>query len=547
VPKRNAAAFALNARRQLEAAFRSLPIFTIPRSAALLNYLTVLEAESVKAAVFSTDSTLTTFGAHRSAVESSTHAIPAIFEWCPEDPTLPTEDTEPAMFDLAYGLFVFTKQYDQIDYSYRLADRGHWKISVANKDPRITFSYASFAADEADTLARAREIQAKLSGDGWSLDQNAAGTVFEELRSALLPNTRLAKPETCEYVVNEKVLGVMRDFRRLINEAMPAGIDPNVKVGRYTFGDFRSWWCALISLIQTHTMAHDIACAGDVTRFPIRTIAINKPRKYVTELIGSVAEVPAETAEFILQCFVFDRLTNGRGPIIQPIFAIAEDHLCLSSLLVAFNDFDRNFFKLLHRSPLLLPFSASIDSQKEPTALRHLVNLFPEAEYALKDCVPIPGLTDADLLVYERSTGFVLVIQHKWITAPETPDESSSNDESLQKGVRQAIAARDYLRSNEGRIRQVLKLSSTTSIIARIECVTICRGLENTSFMEPSDVPVVTERVFEGLLEQAEDLGGLWTLLITRPDKTLAAEEAVDGKMKIKLGEFEFVMPALGF
>ena len=130
---------------------------------------------------------------------------------------------------------------------------------MANKDPRITFSYASSAADEADTLARAREIQAKLSGDGWSLDQKAAGIVFEELRSALLPNTRLAKLETCEYVVNEKVLGVMRDFRRLINGAMPAGIDPNVKVGRYAFGDFRSWWCALISLIQTHTMAHDIA------------------------------------------------------------------------------------------------------------------------------------------------------------------------------------------------------------------------------------------------------------------------------------------------
>ena len=114
MPKRNAAAFALNVRRQLEAAFRSLPIFSIPRSAALPKTVDWFwRPDASRTPVVSTDTTLTTFGAHRSAVESSTHAIPAIFEWCPEDQTLPTDDTEPAMFDLAYGLFVFTKQYDQ--------------------------------------------------------------------------------------------------------------------------------------------------------------------------------------------------------------------------------------------------------------------------------------------------------------------------------------------------------------------------------------------------------------------------------------------------
>jgi hypothetical protein len=65
--------------------------------------------------------------------------------------------------------------------------------------------------------------------------------------------------------------------------------------------------------------------------------------------------------------------------------------------------------------------------------------------------------------------------------------------------------------------------------------------------MEPNDVPVVEERAFKGLLTQAKSLANLWGKLLTRPDKTLAGEQAVDGRMAIRLAEYEFVMPALGF
>lgn len=339
MPKRNAAAFAVNARRQLDQTLTALPIFSILRSPDLLNYLTVLEAESVKAAAFSPGSALTNFSAHRQAVESSAHAVPAILGGCPNDQVLPSQTVQREIFDLAYDLFTFTQKYDQIDYSYRLADRGHLHVSVANKDPRISFSYASSDADDADTLARSREILAKVSRDGWTLDPEALSGIFEELRSALQPQTRLTAPEMCEYTINDDVLRAMRDLSKAINRAMPAGLEPSVKVGEFNFADFRSFWCALLSFIQTHTMAHDLACGGDVTKFPIRTIVINKPRTGMIRLLASIAELPPQAAAFILQCFLFDPITNGKGPISQPFLPIAEDHLCVSSLLVAFNDF----------------------------------------------------------------------------------------------------------------------------------------------------------------------------------------------------------------
>ncbi|MFZ0735057.1 MAG: hypothetical protein WAM79_22260 [Candidatus Sulfotelmatobacter sp.] len=539
--KRDTARFALTARRRLVEELAALPIFSVPRSSALLNYLAVLEVESLMSA----RSPLSVFGAHRQAVESSAHAIPAIFERCPKDDSLPAEAVAEKVFNLAHDLFTFTHRYDQIDYSYRLAERGHWAISVAQKDPRITFSYASPEADQADTLARAREIQAKISHDQPSINVKAATETFMKLRAALAARTRPVQPESCEYVIDDDVLSVMRDLAAAISQSMDIGMDADVKVGAFTFGEFRAFWSALLSVIETHTMAHDLASVGGITQYPIRTSVLRKQKSEMTGLIASVAGISPHAADFILRCYVYDPRVSGKGPISQPFLPIAEDNVCVSSLLVPFADFERNFFRLLHRSPLLLPFASSVDSQKEPISLRRLATLFAGTDYATKDCVQVPG-TDIDLLAYEHRTGFTLIIQHKWLTAPETPEDSSSNDENLRKGIVQGFTARDYLRSNPKFLKEVLKLPPN-ALISRIECATVCHGLEGSSFMEPSDVPVVAEQAFMGLFTQASGLEKLWGMLLTRPDKTFAAEQAFDGSMTIRLAEYEFVMPALGF
>jgi hypothetical protein len=539
--KRDTAMFAFNARRRLAEELAALPIFSVPRSSALLNYLAVLEVESLMSA----RSPLSVFGAHRQAVESSAHAIPAIFERCPKDDSLPAEAVAEKVFNLAHDLFTFTHRYDQIDYSYRLAERGHWEISVAQKDPRITFSYASPEADQADTLARAREIQAKISQDQPSINVKAATETFMKLRAVLAARTRPVQPESCEYVMDADVLSVMRDLALAISQSMGIGMDADVKVGAFTFGEFRAFWSALLSVIETHTMAHDLASVGGIAQYPIRTSVLRKRKSEMTALIASVAGISPQAADFILRCYVYDPRVNGRGPISQPFLPIADDNVCVSSLLVPFADFERNFFRLLHRTPVLQPFATSVDSQKEPISLRGLAALFTGTDYAIRDCVQVPG-TDIDLLAYEHPTGFTLVIQHKWLTAPETPEDSSSNDEKLRKGILQGITARDYLRSNPKFLREALKLPLSAAI-SRIECATVCHGLEGTSFMEPSDVPVVAEQAFKGLFGESKGLEKLWGMLLTRPDKTLAAQQAVDGRMTIQLAEYEFVMPALGF
>jgi hypothetical protein len=387
----------------------------------------------------------------------------------------------------------------------------------------------------------------RFSDKSSSLDEEMFDEISQRLRGALSTQNLLVKPDVCEYVVADDVLIPVRDLAEAFFRRMPVRMGSEVRVGEVTFGDFCSFWSALLSLIETHWMAHALACGGNFAQL-IQTIVINKPRLEMARLISSISRLSPQASEFILRCYLYDPTVNGKGPPFQPIVPIVGDSVCFSSLMVSHYAFERNFFKLLNRSLLLQPFAASVNSQKERAALRYLSTLFPKPEYATREGVPISGpkRTDADLLVYESRSGFALVIQHKWLTAPETPEESSSNDEYLTKGITQGIDARDYLRSKPAFVRQVLNLPESAPI-NRVECVTVCRGLEGSGFMERNDVPVIEEQAMENLFKNAGGLETLWTALLARPDKLSAAEQAVDTKMPISLGGYRFRVPALGF
>lgn len=116
----------------------------------------------------------------------------------------------------------------------------------------------------------------------------------------------------------------------------------------------------------------------------------------------------------------------------------------------------------------------------------------PTADFAVKPTVVIKDLTDAALVVLERPSGFVLVIQHRWLIAPETVSESSSNDDELQEGVRQAVAARDVFCGDHTLLRRALELAADQPI-NRVEAVVICRGAEQTGFLGEQPVPLALD------------------------------------------------------
>jgi len=188
--------------------------------------------------------------------------------------------------------------------------------------------------------------------------------------------------------------------------------------------------------------------------------------------------------------------------------------------------------------------AAEIKKHKEQIALASLSQLFPAPRFQVATGVVISGITDADMIVYERQSGFVLVLQHKWIIDPDTLHESADNDNELSKGAVQAVQSRDWLRANQDFLRRALCLT-TSDPITQVEAAVVCRGGGPTAFLQQTSTPITTETAFEKLWRKASSLNELWTLLQTRPDHTEAASQFQDANRVITLGDYQIVVPVL--
>jgi hypothetical protein len=137
-----------------------------------------------------------------------------------------------------------------------------------------------------------------------------------------------------------------------------------------------------------------------------------------------------------------------------------------------------------------------------------------------------------------------LVIQHKWLLGPDTVSESASNDDKLEAGVNQAIAARGHFRKDLTLVWAALRIKN--SPIAQIEAVVICRGAEPAGFFEPDHtVPIVSEERFRDIRTSHESLRDLWASLIRRPDQERAAARARDVTTGFELAGWEFRFPGI--
>ncbi len=312
----------------------------------------------------------------------------------------------------------------------------------------------------------------------------------------------------------------------------------NLAVGSITFGDVRRFWGALTTIAQLHDAAHSIAGR------PKGSIVNLRSREEWTTLIAEIGGVSVTAASELLWWFTFDISVAEATAPIQPFLEVEAGRLCIPWSFAVTSNVERNLLKVLSRHPRLRAFADAIKAAKEGIALGDLSQLFPKPRFIAEPTVVIKGVTDADMVVYERDSGFVLVIQHKWLIAPETVAESSSNDEQLRIGALQAVESRDAFRLNHDLLRSALHLSSS-DVIGDVEAAVICREAESTGFLERSPVPIVLERAFVGLWTKNSSLRQLWEQLNARPDHTEAASQFRDTFSRIDLAGFHFLVPVL--
>jgi hypothetical protein len=530
----------LTVRRELNQKFDALPIFKRGRATALYHLCVALEMSTNPYTV--DPDILMAMGRH--ALEASLRAIPAIYRNCPVVPATAPLQVNPAVRAEAMELVEFAYCYDQIMYCFELAERGQFEVRYDSLAQCTTFTYASGNESDADTLLRSHERDSQIEM-ATEADNAAVIQFAQDARSELEKTIIFVAPDTISYPFTPTLLAVARRWAKVLARTWRWEFPPDLAVGNVTFGDVRKFWSAIAVTACIHDVAHLIVTHGDAKNRPQGSIIPVKSREEWSELIQDIATIGVGAVSELLWWYTFDPKVSEATVPIQPLLEILPGYLAVPMTLIIHSNIERNLQKLLNRHPNLRSFAEKVKSAKESIALAHLCSIFTGTTFAVKRTVIIEGVTDADLVVCDRSTGFVLVIQHKWLIAPETVLESSFNDEQLSEGVTQAVEARDVFRKNQTLLRRALELADDQTI-DRIEAVVVCRGAEQTGFLGKRAVPLVLERAFEELWEQSSrSFTKLWESLASRPDHARAASRYKDTAALLTVGGFRFSIPAL--
>jgi len=515
-----------------------LPIFTRERGQAIYHYCAVLEVEGFKAAA----DLARNFSAHRAAVESSIRAIPAIFERC--HPSATELHIDQTIFAEAHELFEYARAYEEVEFSFALADKGQWEIYVAKRDARITFAYADAGADAADTLRRSGELSEHMGLLATSKGPEAAiQSAAASVRAVLEKSVRRNSADSIDYEYSAELIAGVASWATLLEEVTPWHIAPGLRLGAPVFADVRRFWGAALAMSNTHDLAHLVASDGDLHQWPLGSRVQILQRDEWVRLLSLISGLSPEITSTVLGWFTFDARVSAKTPVLQPFLEVRPEMLCTPSLFLVGNSFERNLLKLLICHPTLRQYVDAVKASKEPRALADISAKFPEPSFRTRLNVVLP-CTDADLVVYERTTGFVMILQHKWLIGPDTLNESASNDEELSKGIRQAVQARDYWKGDLNHLRRTLALSADEPLTT-IEACVISRGADPTGFLARPEVPVLTENAYLALLSQERSLPGLWRLVNARPDLREASRRFHDVKYSVSLVGIEFVIPGL--
>ena len=399
------------------------------RELAIYHYCAVLEVESYKTEA----SQEKLFSAGRAAVESGIRAIPALFERCAPGATDPRIDQ--GLFSEAYELFVFSRAYEQVEYSLALADKGQFEIHVAKHDPRITLTYAATASDATDTFRRSSEIleRAGLTRPSAGVEEGMATVI--EVRNCLDRGIRFTTPDRISYEYAADLSSLVTRWAKFLESEVGWELSPAIMLGAISLAELRRFWAAVLAVSNTHDLAHLSASGGDSRKWPIGSRVDLRTREEWVRTLSAISGLGTQATATALGWLTFDPRISAKTPMLQPFLEILPDQLCVPSLFLITNNFERNFLRLINRHPALLQYANAINTSKEPRALAEISALFPGPAYRTKPQVRIPT-TDADLVIYEAATGWVLVVQHKWLIGPDTANESAANDDELSKGVR---------------------------------------------------------------------------------------------------------------
>ncbi|MFZ1682667.1 MAG: hypothetical protein WAU88_00920 [Candidatus Zixiibacteriota bacterium] len=167
-----------------------------------------------------------------------------------------------------------------------------------------------------------------------------------------------------------------------------------------------------------------------------------------TLLCGVLPEVSPEQIGAVVDLLIFDVQSKTGDPALQYLVPLGSDSLSIAPKLILTGNLERNFMSLLCRKHNdQYNASTSVLEDALASELSHCVE---SRGFIAAKKVKLPRnrrLPDVDLVVYDRASRFVMVIELKWVIGVSEYYEIASRMETEVKGRRQVQDILSYARS----------------------------------------------------------------------------------------------------
>jgi len=330
-----------------------------------------------------------------------------------------------------------------------------------------------FSESDAPDQRRVRAFQQGLRIDGWpstadeprGMDFIKDPTVAALIREAVLsirPAGILGFSYPEPRPLLDRLNELYRDRLKLLSRW-----DRKVSLGRYTIGDFREFYSALLSICAVHEhLCFERERVSGI--YPVESAVLAWTHSRWVREISRNSGLSDETVRAVLLDLTYGR-TRPLDLFIHPFISIGTNDPCLF-LIPSYPLGSRADENILRVLSLTDPRRYQTFSSGKELLMRDDLRLHNPHGFRMGGPIKLPaGLPDIDLLIEDTASSTIVIAELKWVRKTILPLEHIGRDDELAQGFRlQLKRIQEYLAAHPDHLRSVcactLSLSSYQNV-----------------------------------------------------------------------------------
>jgi hypothetical protein len=420
--------------------YRNSPLLNRHRDTAIVHLMRVF-SDAIRFGTFQSireSDDLQFFLKLRKAQEGLPWAMRWIWDGCPTEGIGNLELNWDA-YEEAGKLLLLAFDYYHLYRCFVLYSRGIFAVQARPSEKRIRFYFKSEIEELRDASGALylmeRDIPPIPPPLATFLRQNmpVINTILSEYIDKL-------DASSIRYTVPSEISELFKRWATVQLRSMRFDLPGTWRFGEFNLHQFRLFWKSLLSIALTHSVAHNLADRAVRTRGgAIGSLVINVSESELLK-VSDMFAIPFESCRAILEILVYNPTRKYWDPIWQPLVRISDGTLLISPQLITTSAAERNLMILLGRNANWRKYYNQVSAEKERQQLDELTSLFPKDRYVVRKRVRIPRedgstLSDVDVVAFDRSDRFLLLLHAKWLIRPDFVSETLAKDEELKSAI----------------------------------------------------------------------------------------------------------------